>query len=103
MSDTMDIKCLCGEKRTLERTGNIGEIKDKTGFYPLMDIRDGIAMVWTCAGCMRTLNGAYSILIGVLGAELAGYVHHAGPIRHLAKNEEAAREKLLYPEKSRED
>lgn len=94
MSDMMDIKCTCGEKRTLERTGNIGEIKDKTGFYPLMDIRNGM-VVWTCTTCMRTINGAYSILIGVLGGELAGYIHHSTPIRALAKSEETAREKLL--------
>lgn len=95
MSDTMTIKCLCGEKYTIERTGSIGEIQGKTGFYPLMDIRNGIAMVWTCAACMRKLDEAYAILIGVLGAELAGYVHHATPIRGLAKRKAAAREKLL--------
>lgn len=95
MSDMMTIKCFCGEKYTTERTGNVGEIKDKTGFYPLMDTRNGIEMAWTCPKCMLVLNGAYSILIGVLGAELAGYVHHAGPIRALANSEKAAREKLL--------
>lgn len=103
MSDMMDIKCFCGEKRTLERTGHIQKINDETGFYPLMAIRNGIEMVWTCVTCMRTINGAYSILIGVLGVELAGYIHHSTPIRTLAKSEEAERKKLLYPEKSRED
>lgn len=86
MSEQMTLKCLCGEERTLEHTGNIGLIKDKTGLYPLMDIRNGIKVVWTCPKCMLVLNAAYAVLIGVLRAELAGYVHHSTPIRALAKS-----------------
>ena len=47
---------------------------------------NGIALVWTCPECMQALNGAYSILIEVLGAELARYIHHSTPIHDLQTN-----------------
>ena len=73
MSEIVKRVCRCGvESRAYQRTGNLGEIAEKSGFGFIWDVGNGLTALWLCPSCFKRVADAWRTIVETAGTETLG-------------------------------
>lgn len=67
----MILKCKCGvESLEFEKSSNIGEFAERSGFGFVWDISKGLSAIWMCMTCRNEISKAWETIVQIAGTDL---------------------------------